>query len=290
MTFISDDHGLHANREVDFAQGPNQGAGVPAKPDDDGLIWQLLPHNKSVAIGGTFDGVLPGWGNGNFVSASTALVTHSENSTFYALPDWVGPYFYNGTTQTLDATTLEDVTDKVDANGHLSLDFPSKVANGLHYEVFAFYQNLSGYREQASPRELLDVGSAPQSPVNTFVQNGSWVVDHFSAKGAQVIIDFWEKYLLDEETLQLIKEVGNYGWEDSQEFGAGELAWWTPNLLESFKSSRGYELNKYLPLIFSYTTEADGPLSSPDHFYTNQIDQGQRYVNDYWQTVSSIHY
>ena len=270
---------------MDFANGPNQGAGVPAKPDDDGLMWDLIPFNKSVAIGGTFNGTLPGWSTGKFVSASTALVTSSQPAVFSALPAWQGPYEYNGTTQMLDATTLEDVTDQVTATGHLSLKFPGHNVNGLHYEVFAFYQNFSGYREQASPLELNT--TVHQSAVNTFVKNGSWVVDHFSSKGAQVIIDFWEDYLLDDTTRQLIHEVGNYGWEDSQEFGAGALAWWTPTLLEAFKSSRGYALNKYLPLIYSYNTDANGPLASPDHFYLDGGDGGQQYVNDYWQTVSS---
>jgi hypothetical protein len=270
---------------MDFANGPNQGAGVPAKPDDEGLMWDLIPYNKSVAIGGTFDDVLPGWGAGKFVSASTALVTSSEPSTFSASPAWIGPVFYNGTTQTLHATSLEDVTDQVDANGHLILNFPSNVANGLHYEVFAYYQNHSGYREQASPLELNT--TVHQSKVNSFVKNGSWVVDHFSAKGAQVIVDFWENYLLDDNTRKLIQEVGNYGWEDSMEIGAGALAWWTPNLLETFQLNRGYELNKYLPLIYSYNTDANGPLASPDRFYIDEADGGQQHVNDYWQTVSS---
>jgi hypothetical protein len=71
------------------------------------------------------------------------------------------------------------------------------------------------------------------------------------------------------------------------EIGAGALAWWTPNLLETFQLNRGYELNKYLPLIYSYNTDANGPLASPDRFYIDEADGGQQHVNDYWQTVSS---
>ena len=278
---------LRATKEngmiLDFSNGPNQGAGVPAKPDDEGLMWDLIPFNVSVPIGGKFDGTLPGWGTGHFVSASTGLVTSSEPSTFEALPAWTGPYEYKGTTQMLAASSLEDVTDKVDADGHLSLSFP-KNAGGWHYQVFAYYQNQSIYREQASPLFVNTTGA--QSPVNSFVQNGSWIVDHFSPKGAQVIVDFWENHLLDDATRQLIHEVGNYAWEDSMEFGAGTLVWWTPKLLSAFKSSRGYALNKYLPLIYSYNTEANGPLASPDHFFTDEYDEGQTHINDYWQTVS----
>ena len=196
---------------MDFSNGPNQGAGVPAKPDDDGLMWELIPFNSSVEIGGKFDDTLPGWGTGKFVSASTGLVTASKDATYSALPAWQGPYEYNGTMQTLAASSLEDITDQVDENGHLSLSVPSN-ANGLHYQVFAYYQNHSTYREQASP--LFVNTTVEQSPIQTFVQNGSWIVDHYSAKGAQVIIDFCENYLLDDATRALIEEVGNYGWED----------------------------------------------------------------------------
>ena len=55
---------------MDFTVGPNQGAGVPAEPDDEGIMWQLLPFNTSVPVGGSFDGVLPGWGSGQFVHFS----------------------------------------------------------------------------------------------------------------------------------------------------------------------------------------------------------------------------
>lgn len=74
--------------------------------------------------------------------------------------------------------------------------------------------------------------------------------------------------------------------EDSLEIGAGALVWYTPQLLQAFQQSKGYSLNKYLPLVFSYNTEANGPLASPDHFYTDEEDGGLAYVNDYRQTVS----
>ncbi len=49
---------------MDFAIGPNQGTGVPAPEGSDGLSWDLVAFNVSVPTGGSFDGVLPGWGTG----------------------------------------------------------------------------------------------------------------------------------------------------------------------------------------------------------------------------------
>ncbi|KAF2172380.1 hypothetical protein M409DRAFT_50088 [Zasmidium cellare ATCC 36951] len=270
---------------MDFALGPNQGAGVPAAPDDEGVMWTLWPFNVSVPIGGTFDDVLPGWGKGRFVSASTGLVTATEFANYSASPAWIGPVYYNGSRNTLSASSLEDVTGKVDSQGRLNLSFPSDV-EGVEYQVFAFYESHSSYLEQASPLDLNT--TVPQSPVENFVQNGSRVVDHFSAAGAKLITDFWDQYLLDEDTRQLFKDVGNYAWEDSIEIGAGTLLWWTPNLLETFKASTGYDLNKYLPLVYSYNTEANGPLASPDRYYTNEDDEGQSHINDYWGALTLL--
>ena len=110
--------------------------------------------------------------------------------------------------------------------------------------------------------------------------NGSTVVDHFSTKGAQLVIDFWEQYLLTDGTLELVQAHGNFAWEDSQEFGAGTLVWWTPNLLRTFAASRGYDLTKDLPLTYSMNNELSATLAAPLHVYTDEADKGQTHVND----------
>ncbi|KAK3641355.1 hypothetical protein LTR56_011383 [Elasticomyces elasticus] len=261
---------------MDFSLGPNQGAGVPVDQNDPGVMWNLWPFNVSVPIGGTFDAVLPGWNTitqGEFVAATIGLVTSSTPATFYAIPGWTGPYFYNGS--------------------HLivcGIIPGGSTASGLEYRVFAFYQNHTNYHEQAPPWyiEADALGSIPQSAVNDFRQNGSSLVDHFSAAGAQVVIDFWETYLLGNGSRELIQEIGNYAWEDSQEFGDGTLVWWTPNLLKAFQASRGYDLTKYLPLIYRVNNELPAPLASPDHYYTDEADQGQAHLNDYWQVLTEL--
>ncbi|KAI5370266.1 Putative Galactose-binding-like domain superfamily [Septoria linicola] len=281
------DVALRASKELglilDFALGPNQGADVPAHPDDEGVMWQL-PFNTSVPVGGFFNDVLPGWGSGTFISASIGLVTSKENATWSAMPAWQY-HEYNGTRQTLSTASLQDVTDKVNQeNGQIELQFPSS-AEGIEYRLFAYYQTRSTYLEQTSPLEVNT--TVAQSIVNSYVQNGSRVVDHFSAKGAQLIVDFWEEHLLGGDSRELIKEVGNFACEDSMEIGAGAIAWWTPGLLDVFRSKTGYDLNKYLPLIFSYDTEHNGPLASPDRFFTDSDDLGQAFVNDYWVALES---
>lgn len=270
---------------LDFAIGPNQGNGVPAKPETDGLMMDLVPFNTSFPLTGAFSGQIPGWGAGEFVSASVALVVQVAPANLSASPGFLGPVYYNGTNYTLDASSLRDITSKVTPEGQIDLQLPQS-ETGLEYRLFAFYQKFSGYRAQASPAEL-SKESVPQSPVTSYVQNGSWTPDHFSSRGAQVVIDFWEENLLDDESRALFREVGNYGWEDSMEFGQGIAVWWTPTMLQKFAEKKGYEFNVYLPLLYSFVSSHPGPLPSLDVFHLDDKTQGMSYLHDYYEVVSS---
>jgi hypothetical protein len=262
------------NLLVDLSLGPNQGAGVPAPYDSDGLLWDLAPFNISVPVGGKFDAILPGWSSGSLISASTALQVSATNTT-------------TGQVVVLDDQSLTDVTASVNSSGHLKVQFPY-TSKGTNYLVFAYYLRRSGYREVASPADV-EV-AVPQSPITNYIQNGSWVVDHFSAKGAQVTIDFWEEQLLHGDTRNLVKAVGNYMWEDSQEFGQGVKIFWTPRLQEVFLSNRGYNISKYIPIVISTNPFFGGSsgLASTTTYITNGVDAGTRYLTDYQQTVRRL--
>jgi len=184
---------------MDFALGPKQGSGVPAEPDDDGVMWDLNPFNIFIPLGESYNGKLPGWGtggSGGFVSASTALVLKSVPIQLTAAPAFFSQT-YNGSQITLSASSLQDVTSQVDAAGNINLSFPAS-SNGTEFQPFAYYQNHTVGFEQASP-QLVNT-TVEQYPATSFLQNGSRFNDHFSATGAQLIIDFWEKYLLGYNT------------------------------------------------------------------------------------------
>jgi hypothetical protein len=249
-----------------MAIGPNQGAGVPAPYESDGLMWDLYPYEVAVPLGGSFDGVLPGWASGPLVAASTGLVLDVTNSTSDA------------SNITLSHSSLTDITQLVDQNGHVNVSFPSQ-QSGIENRVFAYYLKHSHYPEVQASDSV--VASVPQSPIENWTQNGSWVVDHFSVLGAQVIIDFWKDYLLENSTTDLIKQVGNYMWEDSQEFYLLENTFWTPNLTAAFLANRGYAVNQYIPLLISTLTS-----SAPSTLYIlDEPDAGASHVADYRQTV-----
>lgn len=244
---------------LDVAIGPFQGAGTPAPYDDVGIMWDLLAFNVSVDLGHEYNALLPGWGSGEFVSASIGLVLESTPVTLTGAEGYSGNKAYNGTSYTLAASSLQDVSDTVTRDGHLKIRMPQQ-SKGQEYHLFAFYQTRARHRE-------LEISTAfgamvPQSPITSYGENGSWIADHFSTAGADMIINFWESHELDTEMRELLKEVGNYAWEDSYEIGVAAHLWYTPKLLDEFRRRRLYRLEKFLPLLYSNNTAFNGPLDT----------------------------
>jgi hypothetical protein len=118
----------------------------------------------------------------------------------------------------LSTPSLTEVTHKVNVEGQISLSFSN--ATGTHYILAAYYLIFTHQREQVGP---LDINSntfpakagVTQSHPASFRNNGSNVWDHFTVGGAQVAIDYWNKYLFTGTTGKLLQKVGNYVWEDS---------------------------------------------------------------------------
>lgn len=202
---------------LDFAIGPNQGTGVPAVEDSDGLEWDIAAYNVSVPLGGSFNDTLPGWGLGPLQAAVTGLAIDSTVVVRLdplatdpgSLP---GDLPLNRTQVTLSAASLKDVTSEVTEDGHLTVDFAGTNATGINHTIFAIYQIHSDYRAQDGP---LDLGG-PQTAPASWLQNGSWSVDHFSSLGAKTTTDFWEQYILVNGTREMLADVGNYAWEGRQ--------------------------------------------------------------------------
>ncbi|OJJ77643.1 hypothetical protein ASPBRDRAFT_25289 [Aspergillus brasiliensis CBS 101740] len=250
---------------VDLAIGPNQGAGVPAPYNDDGLLWDLAGFNSTFSNEKGFDGIIPGWGAGPLVAAVTAQVSSTGPS--------------NGTYKVLVESSLLDVTNLVSSNGHLQVK-ANHTAEGSEHLLFVYYLIHSEYRETQSPADV--PAAVPQSPVTTYAQNGSWVVDHFSPQGALAVVDFWRQSLLDSETGTLIREVGNYLWEDSQEYTVSTF--WTPRLQEVFQANRGYSINRFIPILIG-----SGGGSTPEITYvTDELDAGASHTMDYQQTLTEL--
>jgi hypothetical protein len=97
----------------------------------------------------------------------------------------------------LRSGSLKNHVNAVSVDGIAQLQLPTNAS----YQLFAFYQ----YR---TLNKNLRVEVKPSS---TIFDNGSYIVDHFSSRGASTVIKFWETQILNPEIRQLIREVGNYG-------------------------------------------------------------------------------
>lgn len=266
---------------MDFAMGPNQGTGVPAPIDSEGQMWDLSAFNLSIPIGGSFDGVLPGWGLGTLQAAVSGSVLGVENVTSQdpssGLP---GDRALNRTQYTLSADSLTDVTGQVDGSGRLHLDFSrlNISTTAENHIIFAIYLYKSHYRAQQGPLEIKGQQSVPQS----YIGNGSWAVDHFSALGARVMTKFWEEHILNNGTKNLLQDVGNYAWEDSVEIEAN--VYWTQNLSSIFEEQHHYSINKWLPILFHRNGKYK--QSNPGVWWvTDEPGKGNSHVADYRATV-----
>ena len=66
---------------------------------------------------------------------------------------------------------------------------------------------MSWYERYTNQRSI-DGGDDPSN----YMQNGSWIVDHFSARGSNLITKFFDDYIVpDREDKDLLAKVGRYG-------------------------------------------------------------------------------
>lgn len=93
----------------------------------------------------------------------------------------------------LHEKSLADLTEYV-KDGKITWTAPKDYKE---YVLFAHYERYTNQR------------SCDGVPTDV-IANGSWVTDHFSAAGAKLASQFWEKNLLSTQIRQLLKEVGKH--------------------------------------------------------------------------------
>lgn len=127
---------------------------------------------------------------------------------------------------TIASSSLTDVSDLVQTNGSITVTAPT-------VEGATSYFLMASYYSRSYSRACVPSNPNPQN----ILQNGSFAVDHFSPVGAQLTTNFLEEHILVEGILDLIREVGNYIWEDSVEIPG--MVYWTPNLTDAFQDQHG---------------------------------------------------
>lgn len=132
----------------------------------------------------------------------SAQIVSSENIT-RTVSGLQGPQNITHERLTLKTDSVMELTTKVDlSTGVLATNFPTSNGTSIFY-IFPFYEKRTG------KRNLQFEGDRPPSSI---WDNGSFVVDHFSGRGAGVITNFWEKHILSHARIkELLMEVGNLG-------------------------------------------------------------------------------
>ena len=176
-------------------------------------------------------------------------------------------------TTMLNVSSFIDLTARAQG-GQLKWSAP---AGNSTWRIMSFWEKYTNQKECAGG----------VSPAN-FVQNGSWIVDHFSSSGAKVVTDFWDQDILnDTDISQLMRSVGEYAWEDSIEMVAS--LYWTPDFLQRFEQNRGYSALPYLPLFFNMSNSWNGilPTYLEQYRYGNYTPDGNSVHNlDYRTTLN----
>lgn len=197
--------GQENEMRVDFGLGASQGQGIPAPVESRGLAVQLLAGNLTLQPGQSFDGLIPppselpqevsqgeayqhameSFGNPNLTARIAVQII---NSTI----DGREPVYH------VEKATIVDLSDQVE-EGRLSWTAPDGESE---WRLFTFWE---GYTNQRSIKGGINA--------TDFLGNGSWVVDHFSKAGAQLMTNFVDEYVInDNEIRDLVKSLKSKGW------------------------------------------------------------------------------
>jgi len=157
----------------------------------------------SVEIGKTatsFHGTLPGWGTGKLIAVVSALVTSQQTVNLTAGPFQALPYRSYESLVIEDDSLTEHPLALVSKTGQASFQFkPTKSTSSLW--LFAFFEAQTERKNVIFDRESM----------KTVFDNGSFAVDHFSARGAETVIRFWQDRILDDDIRRLLRKSGGNG-------------------------------------------------------------------------------
>lgn len=215
---------------VSFTSGTNWGTAnlISITPDDPSASQELGYKTINLSAGERYSRELP------MVSLPAGATKARLERVVAARADGVDE---KGKT-ILAEESLNDVTAlaKQDAaSGQWSIDYTAPEDGD--YILFTFWQY--GTAESFRP----SVGT-------------SYTINYLSPKGAEALIEYWEKEVLTEDLRKMIKENGDVSmYMDSLESlprGKDSIyKLWTEEYLEEFEKRCGYDLSKYLPITIS---------------------------------------
>lgn len=196
------------NLIMDFALGANQAQGVPAEVSSRGLAVQLLLGNTTVMPNGSFSAPVPQARQPPEIIQEGLGFMHPLEQ--FGTPNLTAVIAYQ--VLSVGATNMATGSKPVLLNQSSYIDLTAIVTDGgslqwtppdptKTWKIFTFWESYTNQRS---------CDGGPNA--TTWIGNGSWTVDHFSATGATKVTDFWNEYIKSDETVAgLLRTVSEYG-------------------------------------------------------------------------------
>ena len=113
----------------------------------------------------------------------------------------------------------------------------------------------------------------------------AYVIDHFSRAGTDAMLNYWEENMLSDAQKTQWQEKGGDLFEDSLELTSCDIPW-SVDLESYFKENKGYDIDKYLPLLVSQLTTGD--LAEKYNVLDNDTISSEVY-NDFFNNLSDMY-
>lgn len=255
----ADRHGI----SLDMTMGAAWPVRSPAVDKSTGLSEQELQYGRRDLLGpSVYAGPPPGPGDGMAgtlygVTAARVVLPGTPVPAPLLGPNLTptGPTAAPLYSTVLDPASLVDLTGAVDAAGNLSWKVPAG-----HWVLFGFWQRPA-------------------------TEN---VMDHFNADSARAVVDYLDANMLG-DTASLLPGTGGSFFEDSLELDVAEVMW-TGRFADEFRRRRGYDVRKYLPLLFVQGIHHYPVLEkSPAADFDLPGGAGERVRHDYFQTLTDLY-
>jgi hypothetical protein len=213
------------------------------------------------------------------IAVVAAKITGTDKVTKTVVRQW-GDMPYNPEEKTFEVTLLDPdnlivLTDLEKNEEENSYDLKWTAPEEGNWQIFSFWM----------------VGSAQTNKQGDATFEPCYVINHFSKDGTDAIIDFWNKYLLDDETRELQRKNGGDIFEDSFEVNVKGM-FWSAEMPEEFKKRRGYDLTPFLPVILGSGSSGIAFLTGSyelDNGEGQTSDAGDKIRNDFNQLLTDLY-
>lgn len=185
-----------------------------------------------------------------------------------------------GVKTVVNTDSMKVITDLAVRNDDGSYTIEFTAEDDSDYALFAFYQYGT---------------SECYAAANT---GYGYTINYFDQAGANALMAYWDENVLTDDVMEIISEIDEAGlYMDSLELMTeGENSTkqlWCTDMLEQFKNRRGYDLEKYLPLLIRETPDTlkgMGQHLTYVYDFTDTEEVNMDYLrNDFFQTETELY-